>query len=108
MQVHAPALEDVNQKLGTHYTTAQIAADPALGKKVGATYLQMQVDRYGRPDYALGAYNQGPGAMDAAIASGQGVAGLPGGGAQYVAHGMKLLGSGAAQGQQGSRYDRLC
>lgn len=92
MQVHGPALADVNAKLGTSYTTAQLEADPAVGKKVGAAYLGMMSDKYGRDDYALGAYNQGPGAMDTAIASGKGTAGLPGGGAQYVANGMKLLG----------------
>ena len=105
MQVHGPALQDVNAKLGTNYTTADLERDPAIGQKVGETYLGMQVEKYGRPDYALGAYNQGPGAMDAAIASGKGVAGLPGGGPQYVENGMKLLqtaqGSGAPGGQKG-------
>ena len=98
MQVHGPALADVNAKLGTSYTQQQLEADPVLGRNVGATYLGMQVAKYGRPDYALGAYNQGPGAMDAAIASGKGVAGLPGGGPQYVARGMAMLGpAGASQ-----------
>ena len=34
--------------------------------------------------------------MDAAIASGKGVAGLPGGGAKYVAHGMAILAKGGS------------
>ncbi len=100
MQVHGGALADVNKRLGTNYTHAQLAAEPEIGKKVGDAYLAIQREKYGRDDYAMGAYNQGPGAMDAAIASGRGVAGLPGGGPQYVANGMARLQAGAARQAQ--------
>ena len=94
MQVHQGALTDVNRAMNTNYTTADLANDPNLGMRVGQAYLQMMQQRYpGRPDYAMGAYNQGPGAMDAAIRSGQGTAGLPGGGPGYVRRGMAALGS---------------
>ena len=104
MQVHGPALADVNAKLGTNYTLTQLRDDPVLGRKVGETYLAMQYQKYGRADYALGAYNQGPGAMDAAIQSGKGVAGLPGGGPQYVTKGLALLGQ-SSQPSQPSQSD---
>lgn len=92
MQVHQGALNDVNKRLGANYTHAQLAAEPAVGKKVGETYLGMMREEFGRDDYALGAYNAGPGAMKAAIASGKGVAGLPESAQRYVANGMRMLG----------------
>jgi len=91
MQVHPEALADVNTRLGTNYTHAQLAAQPDVGMKVGQTYLNMMQEQFGRPDYALGAYNAGPGAMRNAIASGQGIAGLSPGAQAYVAHGMSAM-----------------
>lgn len=91
MQVHPEALADVNTRLGTSYTHAQLAADPAAGMKVGTAYLNMMQEKFGRPDYALGAYNAGPGAMQAAIDSGKGIAGLSSGAQAYVAHGLSAM-----------------
>ncbi len=91
MQVHPEALADVNTRLGTNYTHAQLAAQPDIGKQVGTEYLHMMQEKFGRPDYALGAYNAGPGAMQAAIASGKGIAGLSPGAQAYVAHGMSAM-----------------
>lgn len=94
MQVHQPALTDYNAANGTNYTTAQLRDDPTLGLTVGAGYLAMQRAAFGSDAYALGAYNQGPAAMRAAIANGSGVEGLPNGGPSYVARGLALLSNG--------------
>jgi hypothetical protein len=109
MQVHQGALDDVNRATGNNYTLDQVRADPLLGKRVGDTYLQMQAQRFGRPDYALGAYNAGPTAMQNAIATGQGVAGLPPSAQQYVQRGLSMLqqGGGQPQGQQPQEAGRL-
>jgi hypothetical protein len=109
MQVHPGALADVNRAQGTNYTHEQLAADPALGKKVGEAYLAQLRQQFGRDDYALGAYNAGPGTMRAAIANGQGIGGLPPGAQQYVAKALSRM-----QGRQadaspppGSNLDAL-
>ena len=94
MQVQAGALNEVNQQLGTNFTPQQLAAQPVIGKLVGDSYLNMQRQKYGRDDYAMGAYNAGPGAMDAAIASGKGIAGLPASTQQYVMQGMARINAG--------------
>ena len=92
MQVHEAALTDVNQHLGTHYTPKQLVDDPKIGKLVGDTYLQMQQDRFHDPALAMGAYNAGPGRMQAAIDSGAGVSGLPASTQSYIARGMHTAG----------------
>lgn len=97
MQVHPAALADVNKARGTAYTHEQLAADPAIGKQVGDAYLGMQREAFGRDDYAMGAFNAGPGAMRRAISTGQGVAGLPASAQDYVRRGMGMLGDGAAK-----------
>lgn len=94
MQVHPAALADVNAKLGTSYTPQQLEAQPEIGKLVGDTYLAMQQQRFGSPALALGAYNAGPGAMQAAIDNGKGLAGLPASTQQYVTKGIQLAGFG--------------
>jgi hypothetical protein len=74
MQVHPAALADVNARLGTNYTHAQLAADPAIGKLVGDTYVQMKQEEFpGRPDLAAAAYNAGSGAVRASLAAGRGI-----------------------------------
>lgn len=98
MQVHQAALDDVNKRLGTHYTLDQLAAIPALGRQVGETYLQMQRERFpGRPDLALAAYNAGPTATQAAVDSGAGVSGLPASTQQYVQRGTAMMGQQPGQ-----------
>lgn len=97
MQVHQAALDDVNAANGTHITLDQLTNDPLLGKQVGDRYLELQQQKFpGRPDLAMAAFNAGPGATGAAVASGAGVAGLPASTQQYVAKGMTALGNGAA------------
>jgi hypothetical protein len=91
MQVHPGALADVNRAQGTNYTHEQLAADPALGKKVGEAYLAQLRQQFGRDDYALGAYNAGPGTMRAAIANGAGIGGLPPATQQYVAKALSRM-----------------
>lgn len=97
MQVHAGALAEANKAQGTNYTLQELADKPDIGRQVGETYLQQQFKKYGRADYALGAYNAGPGAMDAAIASGKGIAGLPPRTQQYVAEGLTHMRGGGQQ-----------
>jgi len=91
MQMHPEALADVNKRFGTNYTHAQLAADPAVGMDAGTKYLHIMQEQFGRPDYALGAFNAGPGAMQNAISSGKGIAGLPSSTQAYVAHGMSAM-----------------
>ena len=92
MQVRSGALADYNKANGTNYTMDQLAAQPEIGKKVGDWYLQTQYDTFGRWDYAMGAYHDGPGAMRNAIATGKGVDGLSDDGRNYVRNGMRLIG----------------
>ena len=92
MQVRSGALADYNKANGTNYTMDQLAAQPEIGKKVGDWYLQTQYDTFGRWDYAMGAYHDGPGAMRNAIATGKGLDGLSDDGRNYVRNGMRLIG----------------
>ena len=106
MQVHGPALADYNKAYGSNFTLAELSANPGTGVTVGNGYLDLMRQRFpGRDDYALGAYNQGPGAMQRAIDSGQGVAGLPNGGPAYVQRGMALLGGSDVSASAGNSGD---
>lgn len=67
MQVHAGALADVNKRLGTNYTHAQLASDPVVGKAVGDEYYKIQMENFGDPAKAAAAYNAGPGRVAAAV-----------------------------------------
>ena len=70
MQVHAAALADVNKMWGTNYTHEQLAADPALGKKVGDAYFNMLLPQFGGDERkTAAAYNAGLGRVKAAIAA---------------------------------------
>jgi len=60
MQVHKAALADVNKRLGTNYTHAQLASDTTVGKVVGDEYLKMQYEQFGDKAKAYAAYNAGP------------------------------------------------
>lgn len=51
----------------------------------GAMYLKRMLDKYQDPSLALAAYNAGPGRVDKAIKSGQGMAGLPNETRMYIA-----------------------
>lgn len=69
MQVHAGALADVNKMWGTNYTHAQLADDPALGKKVGDAYFNMLLPQVGGDERkAAAAFNAGIGRVKAAEA----------------------------------------
>lgn len=91
MQMHADALADVNAARGTHYTMQDLIDNPTIGKWAGDQYLDLQLQKYpGRPDLALAAYQGGPTALAAALASGKGLAGMPQATQSYVARGMAL------------------
>ena len=92
MQVRSGALADYNKANGTNYSLEDLSNQPEIGKKVGDWYLQTQYDTFGRWDYALGAYHDGPGAMRNAVATGKGVDGLSDAGRSYVRNGMRLIG----------------
>lgn len=102
MQVHPEALADVNKALGTNYSFNDMVQNPRIGKLVGDTYLGMMQKQFGDPALAAGAYNAGPGAMQHAIDSGQGIAGLPASAQAYVAR----MGLGAPPSHDGGdQYD---
>ena len=92
MQVQQAALDAVNRQAGTRITFDQMVRDPTIGKAVGDAFLDMLMTKYpGHPEYAIGAYNAGEGAMNRAIQSGRGVAGLPASTQVYVARAMRNM-----------------
>ncbi|MFO1068637.1 MAG: lytic transglycosylase domain-containing protein [Geminicoccaceae bacterium] len=56
-------------QLGLPYAPGRLTSDPDFNARLGAFYLQRQVDRFdGELAFALAAYNAGPGRVDAWIA----------------------------------------
>jgi len=70
--------------------------DPEENIRGGVTYLKQMYDRYQDPTLALAAYNAGPGRLDKALKSGQGIAGLPRETQNYVVAG-RMAGGGEVQ-----------
>ena len=67
--------------------------NPEENIRGGVTYLKQMYDRYQDPTLALAAYNAGPGRLDKALKSGQGIAGLPRETQNYVVAG-RMAGGG--------------
>jgi hypothetical protein len=110
MQVHAGALADVNKALGTNYTLQQLAAEPAIGRKVGAEYARQMQAMFPDPALALAAYQAGPGTVRQAVASGQGLAALTPHTQDYVRRGLAAMRAGQqadATPAPGSNIDAL-
>ena len=60
-------------------TAKELGVDPSVPEenvRGGVTYLKQMYDKYQDPTLALAAYNAGPGRLDKALKSGQGIAGL--------------------------------
>jgi hypothetical protein len=60
-------------------TAKELGVDPSIPEenvRGGVTYLKQMYDKYQDPTLALAAYNAGPGRLDKALKSGQGIAGL--------------------------------
>lgn len=58
--------------------------DPEQNIRGGVDYLNQMMNKYGDERLALAAYNAGPGRVDKALKSGQGIAGLPNETMKYV------------------------
>lgn len=67
--------------------------NPEENIRGGVTYLKQMYDRYQDPTLALAAYNAGPGRLDKALKSGQGISGLPRETQNYVVAG-RMAGGG--------------
>ena len=71
--------------------------NPEENIRGGVTYLKQMYDKYQDPTLALAAYNAGPGRLDKALKSGQGIAALPRETQNYV----RMAGGGEVQGFAG-------
>jgi hypothetical protein len=71
--------------------------NPEENIRGGVTYLKQMIDRYQDPTLALAAYNAGPGRLDKALKSGQGIMGLPRETQNYV----RMAGGGIVAFQDG-------
>lgn len=60
MQLMPATAEAVSRELGVPFQKARLVRDPEYNVRLGALYLQKQLDRYGEPALALAAYNAGP------------------------------------------------
>ena len=61
-------------------TAKELGVDPLIPEdnvRGGVMYLKKMYDKYQDPTLALAAYNAGPGRLDKALKSGQGISGLP-------------------------------
>jgi hypothetical protein len=88
MQVHQGAIDDFNRAHGTNVSFQQAVDNQnGIGTQVGNWYLQKQVQQFG-PTMGLAAYNAGPGRVQQAIQSGQGMAALPQSTQGYVQRAM--------------------
>jgi hypothetical protein len=67
--------------------------NPEENIRGGVTYLKQMYDKYQDPTLALAAYNAGPGRLDKALKSGQGIAALPRETQNYV----RMAGGGEVQ-----------
>ena len=67
--------------------------NPEENIRGGVTYLKQMYDKYQDPTLALAAYNAGPGRLDKALKSGQGIMGLPRETQNYV----RMAGGGEVQ-----------
>jgi len=70
--------------------------NPEENIRGGVTYLKQMYDKYNDPTLALAAYNAGPGRLDKALKSGQGIAGLPRETQNYVVA-SRMAGGGEVQ-----------
>ncbi len=60
MQIKPSTLHFLAEKQGLRLSREEVAADPALGVRLGIRYLRELNDRFGDLDLALMAYNAGP------------------------------------------------
>ncbi|ATB40828.1 lytic transglycosylase [Cystobacter fuscus] len=60
MQIKPSTLHFLAEKEGLRLSREEVAADPALGVRLGIRYLRTLHDRFGDLDLALMAYNAGP------------------------------------------------
>jgi len=59
MQINKITLEDINQRLNTHYSFDDLF-DPEINIKLGAFYLSYLIDRFENYETVYAAYNAGP------------------------------------------------
>lgn len=71
--------------------------DPEQNIRGGVMYLKQMMDRYNDPALALAAYNAGPGRVDRALRSGQGITALPRETQNYI----RMAGGGIVAFQEG-------
>ena len=74
--------------------------NPEENVRGGVTYLKQMYDKYQDPTLALAAYNAGPGRVDRALKSGQGIASLPRETQNYIVA-NRMAGGGIVAFQEG-------
>lgn len=66
-QIQEPAARESAAYIGVPFDSERMRSDPAYNEMLGQGYLAKNYETYGKPEYAVAAYNAGPGRVAQAI-----------------------------------------